>query len=160
MQGATVFDGYGTLPTGFNPRPYARGDILLPQVKRWIMFQSTPLCKGRRPTPGHFGSMTTVSIHAPMQGATNVHLHAVDQMRVSIHAPMQGATSTGTNEFSVIRVSIHAPMQGATNFLNKLAIAIFVSIHAPMQGATFRSLHRFFSIKFQSTPLCKGRQCA
>ena len=59
---------------------------------------------------------------------------------VSIHAPVQGATpeSDKACAFSVPTVSIHAPVQGATRSVRANAAwgANLVSIHAPVQGAT------------------------
>ena len=99
-----------------------------------------------------------------MQGATilrdNINLTA----GVSIHAPMQGATQTAEwQPFSFFSgfnsrthagcdghrngrtarhttVSIHAPMQGATKAVSEGVISKEVSIHAPMQGATYSTL--------------------
>ena len=103
----------------------------------------------------------TVSIHAPVQGATVSPLKSLSPSRfqstppcrgrrqlcvpfykkfiVSIHAPVQGATAPVGPERSGVRVSIHAPVQGATGVDTNTFIAYSVSIHAPVQGATVRS---------------------
>ena len=55
-----------------------------------------------------------ISIHAPIQGATQHENEMGFKNRISIHAPIQGAT---TNEIARLRgliISIHAPIQGAT----------------------------------------------
>ena len=54
-------------------------------------------------------------------------------------------------------VSIHAPMQGATSDSYQRVLNHFVSIHAPMQGATMLITMLRSILRFQSTPLCKGR---
>ena len=56
----------------------------------------------------------TVSIHAPMKGATEAAYNAGPGRIVSIHAPMKGATIISQCNHSLINVSIHAPMKGAT----------------------------------------------
>ncbi len=56
--------------TGFNPRPYARGDYKV----------------------GYFVYCDFVSIHAPMRGATPIKEEKNKMKKVSIHAPMRGAT--------------------------------------------------------------------
>ncbi len=40
--------------------------------------------------------------------------YRINQKGVSIHAPMQGATQAGGIKLNPLQVSIHAPMQGAT----------------------------------------------
>ena len=90
----------------------------------------------------------TVSIHAPVKGATRFVRHCIGGRGVSIHAPVKGAGRG---------VSIHAPVKGATysepslgvnNSFNSRTrkgcddksfdISPFkdVSIHAPVKGAT------------------------
>ena len=94
-----------------------------------------------------------------MQGATLISSLTYRTGTVSIHAPMQGATSPDFTEPCLRNVSIHAPMQGATWLPSQPFIPLIsfnsrthagcdkigldvrvpvstVSIHAPMQGAT------------------------
>ena len=120
----------------------------------------------------------TVSIHAPMQGATKVFYSSA---RWTSFNPRPYARGDENKEWTMAysEVSIHAPMQGATKNACQLAVTFAVSIHAPMQGAT--GVRGFMSSKwcfnprpyargddlvrlggvynslFQSTPLCKGR---
>ena len=71
---------------GFNPRPYARGDLRLILHVGCLKFQSTPLCKGRHPdVKGPFDER--VSIHAPMQGATEA-IEAYRQLREFQSTPL------------------------------------------------------------------------
>ena len=61
------------------------------------------------------GKLTTVSIHAPVWGATGIR--PADHGRcivVSIHAPVWGATLRLPAGVQVAHVSIHAPVWGAT----------------------------------------------
>ena len=101
------------IKSGFNPRPYARGDPGAADFNRIEGFQSTPLCKGRQALVEQ-GVPDEVSIHAPMQGATLESAPPAAVIEVSIHAPMQGATVLERKGLITKEVSIHAPMQGAT----------------------------------------------
>jgi len=71
-QGATV----RSLPdryrlSDFNPRPYTRGDFsVCPSYHLLILFQSTPLHKGRPRLAIVLVIVFRISIHAPTQGAT------------------------------------------------------------------------------------------
>ena len=56
-----------------------------------------------------------ISIHAPVKGATLIHIRRHYNRDISIHAPVKGATSgvqVGDRYLHVI--SIHAPVKGAT----------------------------------------------
>ena len=51
----------------FNPRPYVRGDICFHIFcSGTLLFQSTPLCEGRRKVRLKMAKKTSISIHAPM----------------------------------------------------------------------------------------------
>ena len=99
----------------------------------------------------------TVSIHAPVKGATRFVRHCIGGRGVSIHAPVKGATysepSLGVNNSFNSRtrkgcddksfdispfkdVSIHAPVKGATKLQPVILRVNMVSIHAPVKGAT------------------------
>ena len=56
----------------------------------------------------------TVSIHAPVRGATAPAFGMPGQRMVSIHAPVRGATTWRRPQRPVALVSIHAPVRGAT----------------------------------------------
>jgi len=115
-QGATWPCLQGSLRGGrFNPRPRAGGDtsravppacwgefqstpprrgrrVLIADMTPLSTFQSTPPRRGRHKRSGSLICYVQVSIHAPAQGATRIHLHRGGHGRVSIHAPAQGAT--------------------------------------------------------------------
>ena len=57
----------------------------------------------------------TVSIHAPVRGATMERKYTRVINGVSIHAPVRGATDRDLEKYKDIQVSIHAPVRGATN---------------------------------------------
>ena len=148
-------------PHCFDPRPRAGGDL-------WKIMGSCPACCfDPRPRAGGDDpgiadrACRTVSIHAPVQGATGSlaprrsklgafrstppcrgrrpnpnHIRRI--MLVSIHAPVQGATDTHTEANAKLIVSIHAPVQGATVISAAGGYYYGVSIHAPVQGATNR----------------------
>ena len=59
-----------------------------------------------------------------------------DNFSVSIHAPMKGATLFVGPVNTRLPVSIHAPMKGATFRPLIIGFKVTVSIHAPMKGAT------------------------
>ncbi len=77
-------------------------------------FQSTRPCGARQPRLVAQVDESTVSIHAPVRGATG-HLGAATVgPPVSIHAPVRGATLAFVGQVAVVVVSIHAPVRGAT----------------------------------------------
>ena len=100
---------------GFNPRPYARGDKDFINSLYWL----------------------SVSIHAPMQGATNKY-DSLPRLNSFQSTPLcKGRRAGKEQRIANWDVSIHAPMQGATEAEGHEKANGKVSIHAPMQGATF-----------------------
>ena len=115
MWGATILPSLKH-PQGasFNPRSHVGSDGIavdehqgerfqstLPcgerRVNRWSCvrrnrFQSTLPCGERLISDEHKNSVSSVSIHAPMWGATNDPRFWAMTKNVSIHAPMWGAT--------------------------------------------------------------------
>ena len=100
----------------------------------------------------------SVSIHAPVWGATRNWTDVQTVLTVSIHAPVWGATwaSPKNNSYRCFNprtrvgcdtikdlvfepsgVSIHAPVWGATRFIELMPHIKGVSIHAPVWGATY-----------------------
>jgi len=61
----------------------------------------------------------TISIHAPVKGATLNQRFLKKGIRISIHAPVKGATGEIEIEYGAIRISIHAPVKGATGDLKE-----------------------------------------
>ena len=145
----------------FNPRPREGGDERSQMFQTVInAFQSTPPRGGRRSPglPSLFHS--TISIHAPARGATQVRRPCSDCPSISIHAPARGATQGGRGEAAKRPISIHAPARGATAsnpisqaeqyyfnprpreggdvVASEYRFAIGISIHAPARGATQR----------------------
>ena len=121
---------------GFNPRPCARGDPLASfLVLQFSCFNPRPCARG------------DCAIIPPWQGQS-----------VSIHAPVRGATTRAAGIPQVCTVSIHAPVRGATVCILKcrsgrmfqstplcegrhsvracMGPSCNVSIHAPVRGAT------------------------
>ena len=78
----------------------------------------------------------TVSIHAPVKGATLIGQPYAINQAVSIHAPVKGATRFRRDFRRGTLVSIHAPVKGATAKAPLSRAVISVSIHAPVKGAT------------------------
>ena len=55
---------------------------------------------------------------------------------ISIHAPVKGATDLTDTELSIMGISIHAPVKGATETPPGRWVGYHISIHAPVKGAT------------------------
>ena len=99
-----------------------------------------------------------VSIHAPVWGATCCGVLASKWAAVSIHAPVWGATSGKRGSEQSRAVSIHAPVWGATIHDPSHRFVCCVSIHAPVWGATPGEGIFFAPLAFRSTPPCGGRR--
>ena len=86
-----------TLFFSFNPRTPAGCDYA---GQRYYfskhLFQSTHPCGVRLSRLSRFLARSTVSIHAPLRGATPVRTVGWTRDGVSIHAPLRGATRAGS----------------------------------------------------------------
>ncbi len=69
------------------------------------------------------------------------------RISISIHAPVWGATSVGKARRRISDISIHAPVWGATRHLIDDKINHRISIHAPVWGATGSRRYRPRQIK-------------
>ena len=106
---------------------------------------------------GSLSSINRISIHAPVQGATNQVLDIVNQIDISIHAPVQGATVDGLVNRLSAEISIHAPVQGATRQMGKCFIMLkFQSTH-PCRVRHELMQYTGLKDKFQSTHPCRVR---
>ena len=87
------------------------------------------------------GFDVSISIHAPVKGATLIFHGILINIMISIHAPVKGATlSAARTDCGPCAISIHAPVKGATTGVVTLTTAnIQISIHAPVKGATSNS---------------------
>ena len=93
VKGATVFNGENCIMLGFNSRTRKGCDnIISKRFIKTISFNSRTRkgCDSSLPiaTPP-----VSVSIHAPVKGATMKSFKDGDSISVSIHAPVKGATS-------------------------------------------------------------------
>ena len=70
--------------------------------------------------------VSTVSIHAPVKGATGPFGGLVQTAGVSIHAPVKGATYRPGNVSGDVLVSIHAPVKGATRLACKVCLILLL----------------------------------
>ena len=126
------------IPVCFNPRTPAGCDL-----------STTAEC-----------TISTVSTHAPLRGATYdgecalpsgsgfqpTHPCGVRHKEVKVediwtvvstHAPLRGATRDDPNYDPKIKVSTHAPLRGATLQKKDIpSLCRIVSTHAPLRGAT------------------------
>ena len=84
----------------------------------------------RRCDTCQLGSVSFVSIHAPLKGATWSMQISSPLVWVSIHAPLKGATIISISVGGIFSVSIHAPLKGATaeaiGSINRGTIAPFL----------------------------------
>ena len=72
---------------------------------------------------------------------------------ISIHAPVKGATSDGLGSSSDFSISIHAPVKGATLYIGAVSDTVYNFNPRPREGSDKTMLSmRFSSAKFQSTP--------
>ena len=97
--------------------------------------------------------MPTVSIHAPVKGATRVPGPDMTPGKSFNPRPREGGDFAGSIIEPGPLVSIHAPVKGATSaVINRFGI-FAVSIHAPVKGATTsHPAPDLLEIMFQSTP--------
>ena len=95
---------------------------------------------------------TSISIHAPVKGATHERLGLVLRDTISIHAPVKGATSPQTRKSGLADYFNPRSREGS-DFLDLLFDRQpAISIHAPVKGATLRlTATRRRSSQFQST---------
>ncbi len=148
---------------GFDPRPRAGGDRLNTTNRRAsAMFRSTPPCRGRPPSYSpRCSPVRSFRSTPPCRGRPQVGLSNYLGWSVSIHAPVQGATygpgfcsryENGFRSTPPCRGRPITPLDGM--------IFVYVSIHAPVQGATAGAATRLtFTFWFRSTPPCRGRPC-
>ena len=59
---------------------------------------------------------------------------------ISIHAPVKGATDHPDIPYASAEISIHAPVKGATVAIVRCGRIKMISIHAPVKGATLLQL--------------------
>ena len=116
MQGATDRETETLLAVKlFQSTPLCKGrQHLFTGWREIIMFQSTPLCKGRRFLYRPYAVHEWVSIHAPVQGATNRSATCWFNKHSFNPRPCARGDTEVQLAGSISIVSIHAPVQGAT----------------------------------------------
>ena len=176
VQGATITSQcLQYLTRSFNPRSRTGSDgniSLCPFV--FCCFNPRSRTGSDMPQRSSCSTPSKVSIHAPVQGATEQISHFFGSFSVSIHAPVQGATSllhdpfpgicrfnprsrTGSDLGSDQRTSGGAKFQSTLPYRERpifpryLDVSLGVSIHAPVQGATTASRSAKAAALFQST---------
>ena len=146
------------LTPGFNPRPRAGGDsdirALWPEARK---FQSTPPCGGRPDAVNTASSYMTVSIHAPVRGATGAGVGGARVARFQSTPPCGGrrAACRSVRRHQVFQST---PPCGGRPIIATLSSMFAVSIHAPVRGATYGRNFSCMGRGFQSTPPCGGRR--
>ena len=99
----------------FNPRPHARGDVIIyDSIERQVSFNPRPHARGDVLFLSCNISVVMVSIHAPTRGATRCPCAwwKLD-LRFNPRPHARGDSGNGNIDFEC-RVSIHAPTRGAT----------------------------------------------
>ena len=103
-----------------------------------------------------FNKVRSVSIHAPVWGATN-HKAADNLVRhVSIHAPVWGATLSQARRKNRLSFNPRTRVGCDKLMLPQWCQSCF-SIHAPVWGATARVSFPIAQVLFQSTHPCGVR---
>ena len=101
--------------------------------------------------------LITVSIHAPVWGATWIDNKKLSKEWVSIHAPVWGATLVKIRLLLIFCFNPRTRV-GCDQFAHLASTTWRVSIHAPVWGATMRHHQVKRAVSFQSTHPCGVRQ--
>jgi len=150
-----------SMPTGFqSTRPCgARRADQAPPRSISVLFQSTRPCGARRRGRDTIRMCSTVSIHAPVRGATGYYVDSEEGMsKFQSTRPCGARPICVYPQWRVSGVSIHAPVRGATICVYPQWRVSGVSIHAPVRGATNVGLLSNFTHVFQSTRPCGARR--
>ena len=102
----------------------------------YCKFQSTRPCGARQPSSERGAGHISVSIHAPMRGATANDSDFAISSCVSIHAPMRGATMSNEQKYIYGWFQSTRPCGARPSVAKDSCQNEDVSIHAPMRGAT------------------------
>ena len=79
----------------------------------------------------------TISIHAPVKGATLKNYRTAGEAGISIHAPVKGATISVSKKIVALSNFNPRSREGSDFFKEHYtAYAVKISIHAPVKGAT------------------------
>ena len=84
------------------------------RILEGTLFQFTLPCGERRVQEQTICIVESISIHAPVWGATEVACDVFANIHISIHAPVWGATYITLSNDDITIISIHAPVWGAT----------------------------------------------
>ena len=126
------------------------------------LFQSAPPCGGRPGWSTHITTPTKGFNPRPRAGGDppSSRPDRPPWSTVSIRAPVRGATRRSPRPFRCRSVSIRAPVRGATRPTDSVHGRRSVSIRAPVRGATSEAVVPRPVIVFQSAPPCGGRLVA
>ena len=80
--------------------------------------------------------MAYISIHAPAEGATSLHIVQCDVINISIHAPAEGATLYDSFRSILYRFQSTLPRRERLRCTGEQEGEKEISIHAPAEGAT------------------------
>ena len=150
----------GNAINGFQSTPPCRGrQILIYLFNDTRAFQSTPPCRGRRCSCTFVHIIITISIHAPMQGATATRICQIRNTEYFNPRPHAGGDLFILwDGYCLKKISIHAPMQGATTGVLRVKKRQCNFNPRPHAGGDLiLHLWAIYFIKFQSTPPCRGR---
>ena len=123
------------------------------------MFQSTPLCEGRR-SRHPWSNMPGQGFNPLPSARGDYNIFACLELCgiVSIHSPLRGETGCGVTSVAIYHLFQSTPLcEGRLRHVLGRIRAEGVSIHSPLRGETLRADHTARIAWFQSTPLCEGR---
>ena len=132
-----------TLPRGERP-----GEVR--EVATLFKFQST-LPRGERQSTASASSDTSISIHAPTRGATNLLQLLVIFVRFQSTLPRGERHILSVSNFSHINFNPRSHEGSDVAVLRLCCAVCHISIHAPTRGATPISASSLFIRQFQST---------
>ena len=131
--------------------PHRERHQALCYVPKVIVFQPTlPHRERPRQAPGG-RPQSSISTHAPAQGATRPPGPTGGTVHISTHAPAQGATEPLKQLFHLFRHFNPRSRTGSDHGGQDNGAATDISIHAPAQGATFDPGNTELLAQFQST---------
>jgi len=139
----------------FNPRPCARGDVFKYFFRLNNMFQSTPLCKGRRAVPSMFAGSYQFQSTPLCKGRRHGYVHMLEIIGFN---PRPCARGDGNSALHTVMQSSFNPRPCARGDPASVRVVrrLIVSIHAPVQGATHRRNGPALRLGFNPRPCARG----
>ena len=156
-QGATIFSCQCPVNRNFNSRAHARRDLRLFSLLRPAFYFNSRAHARRDRDQNYWCPASTISTHAPTQGATGLFFCWMKYRLFQLTRPRKARQAelatwqqkanfnsraharrniSVTNRTQRLVISTHAPTQGATINHHQPPCNSRISTHAPTQGAT------------------------